>query len=133
MGEYSSDVFAQALIRLRRLVKPGSLIYIISDFRQWDEASEQQLMQMSRHNELSLYALYDILEQELPESGRYTFCEGEQFFQLPTSDKRFLQRYQEQHQQQMQAIESLCSRGQIALRTVRTDADPVNVLSQQYR
>lgn len=56
----------QALSRLRRLARPGSLVYIISDFLQLDERALQHLTQISRHCEVSAIAITDPLEHTLP-------------------------------------------------------------------
>lgn len=59
-----------ALMRLRRLAKPGSLVYIISDFLELDEHVEQHMMHISKHCELNAIAITDPLERELPNSKR---------------------------------------------------------------
>lgn len=62
----SSVQMGQALARLRRLAKPGSLIYLISDFLHLTDAATQHLLQISRHCEVSALAITDPLERELP-------------------------------------------------------------------
>ncbi|NVK55922.1 MAG: DUF58 domain-containing protein [Alteromonadaceae bacterium] len=67
---HNSTNLEQALGRLRRLAKPGSLVYLISDFIQLDERALQHLLQISRHCEVSALAITDPLEQELPDTNR---------------------------------------------------------------
>ncbi|MET1219492.1 MAG: DUF58 domain-containing protein [Glaciecola sp.] len=51
-----------ALQRVRRLAKPGSLICIISDFHQLDETGYQDLVHLRKHNEIRCFAVSDPLE-----------------------------------------------------------------------
>ncbi|MCI0507886.1 MAG: DUF58 domain-containing protein, partial [Gammaproteobacteria bacterium] len=61
----------QALVRLRRVLKPGSLIFLISDFRDFDKQAESVLTQISRHNDVIMLFVYDPIEELLPDAGIY--------------------------------------------------------------
>ena len=58
--------FEQACSHLRRVAHPGSLVYIISDFLNVNDASRQHLFQLQKHCEVNACAIYDPLEQALP-------------------------------------------------------------------
>jgi uncharacterized protein (DUF58 family) len=59
-----------ALMTLRPLLKPGSLILLLSDFAHLDAASEDLLAGLSVHNEIRLLWLLDPLElQGLPDGA----------------------------------------------------------------
>lgn len=58
--------FAAAAEHLRRLVKPGSIVFVLSDFRDLDEAARAALGQVARHNETLLVHCYDAFEAALP-------------------------------------------------------------------
>ena len=60
-----------ALTTLRPLLKPGSLILILSDFAHLDAASEDLLAGLSVHNEIRLLWLLDPLEREGLPDGAY--------------------------------------------------------------
>jgi uncharacterized protein (DUF58 family) len=53
--------------RLSRLVKPGSLVWIISDFRHLDAASAAVIADMQRHCEVRACIVNDPMEIALPE------------------------------------------------------------------
>ncbi|MDP1970235.1 MAG: DUF58 domain-containing protein, partial [Methylobacter sp.] len=61
------------LARLMQHARPGSLVYIISDFRGINDQVESYLAKLSRHCEVVLIFVYDPLESHLPEKGRYRF------------------------------------------------------------
>ncbi|WP_026294738.1 DUF58 domain-containing protein [Salinimonas chungwhensis] len=58
--------FQDACARLRRVARPGSLVYIISDFYQLDETATQHLAHLSRHCEAKALMVSDPLEFSLP-------------------------------------------------------------------
>jgi len=69
-GRPDGDGLHQALATLRPLLKPGSLILILSDFAHLDPASEDLLAGASVHNEIRLLWLVDPLERQgLPDGA----------------------------------------------------------------
>ena len=52
--------------RLARLVRPGSLVFVLSDFRDLDPAAEADFARVAAHSALSFVACEDPFEQALP-------------------------------------------------------------------
>jgi uncharacterized protein (DUF58 family) len=70
-GVPEPDSLNAALTALRPLLQPGSLVLVLSDFSDLDDASEAALAGLSMHNDCRLLWLVDPLENAgLPE-GRY--------------------------------------------------------------
>jgi uncharacterized protein (DUF58 family) len=67
----SSNHFNDALIRLRRVARPGSLVYMFSDFYHIDNDSKRQLQLLRRHNDVVACQVLDRLELQAPPAGRY--------------------------------------------------------------
>jgi uncharacterized protein (DUF58 family) len=65
-----------ALARLRRVARPGSRVFLISDFYGLDEGAAGHLAQLVRHNDLSALQILDPLEIEPPPPGRYRISDG---------------------------------------------------------
>ena len=78
-----------AMVRLRRVVRPGSRVILLSDFANFDAATEINLAQLARHNELTLLHIYDPLEASLPPPGRYRLSDGADEFVIDTADMRY--------------------------------------------
>ena len=98
-----------ALARLRRLAKPGSLVYVISDFLQLEERALQHLMQISRHCEVSALAITDPLERELPVTHRLqpvNVTNGAQQQTWLLGDSNLARHYSSSQQARWQAVES---------------------------
>jgi len=100
----------QTLTRLRRVVRPGSLVTLISDFAQWDDAVEKQLTLLNRHNDLTLIFCYDPLEAHLPPAGSYPVSDGRHPFHFDTTSTRVRQQYEQQFLEHRQRIEQFCRR-----------------------
>lgn len=88
--------------RLRHVSKPGSLIYILSDFRGLDDVSVCNIAQLARHNDVVLLSITDVIEQSFPTSGAYPVFDGQAHFTCYANDD--LQRHMQQHFQQRMAI-----------------------------
>jgi uncharacterized protein (DUF58 family) len=91
----------QALSRLVRHARPGSLALIFSDFRGLTEIGEFSLMRLRRHCDVGLAFLSDPLERNPPAGGRYRFAFAGRELSLDASpqaaaqiEKRFLARRQ---------------------------------------
>jgi len=70
-GAHKSASFNEALSRLRRVARPGSLVFMLSDFYQLDADSKQQLQLLRRHNDIVACQILDRLELQPPAPGRY--------------------------------------------------------------
>lgn len=98
----------QTLIRLRRVVRPGSAVIIISDFAQWDEAVEKQLTLLGRNNDLTLIFCYDPLEQQLPPAGIYPLSNGQKQMHISTVSNVVRQQYAQHFAGHLQRIKLFC-------------------------
>lgn len=64
----SSTALVDACARLRRLAKPGSTVFVISDFAQHSDAVKRHLADIGRHCEVNAYCVSDPFEVSLPTS-----------------------------------------------------------------
>ena len=71
-----ADSFNRALLRLRRLVRPGSLVILISDLYALDEGSVQHLSYLRRHSDVLALRVLDALEHVAPPPGNYGLTDG---------------------------------------------------------
>lgn len=85
----------RALEELRRITRPGSNLFLVSDFQGFGEEGEKHLFQLSRHNDISAIQVYDPLEQQLPPAGTYSITDGRDRSLLVTDNQTTRQRFQE--------------------------------------
>lgn len=132
LGEQTASPtkLSDALIRLRRVAKPGSLIIIISDFYQLDEASERHLKRLRQHNDIVFYAITDPIEQTIPQKGRYGISDGKHRLVLDTTQTAAQRAFQEQQIHRAHRLQQICQATQIACHTIRTDDDYALIINQ---
>ena len=103
------------LREINRVVKPGSIIALISDFIGLDEQSPELLSAIVRHNDVSAYWIHDDTEVNAWPGGHYQVLAGRQKvgFDLAGNEAdSWLTRWQGNHRSQ---IESLTSQFDIPL------------------
>lgn len=126
-----------ALKQLRSLAKAGSSIFIVSDFSTITADDEgcltQLLSQLGRHNDISAFFIYDILEAEPPQPNRYTISNGKSLFQFDSANKTFRKSYQNQFVDKLNRLDTLFGTQKISLIKMRTDDDVINLLRNFYR
>lgn len=74
----------QALKQLRTVIRPGSLVFIVSDFLNLGEEAKRQLLQLRKHNDVLAVKVADPFEVESPLAARY----GIQTQNNQTTDKQ---------------------------------------------
>ena len=84
---------SKALKRLRQVVKPGSLILIMSDFVSMDEEAKRHISLLAKHNEMVAAFIYDQLESTLPPPNYYAVSNGNEVVNIDTGNKRFRTKY----------------------------------------
>ena len=124
---------AQALLSMRRIARPGSLILLISDFADWDEECERQLRLSARHAEINAIQVTDPLEQHLPGRGRMAVSDGESRKLLDASDAVTRQQYEEDYRHQQETLRNCLARSGVPLIPIQTSESALDVLSRYYR
>jgi uncharacterized protein (DUF58 family) len=119
----------QILARLAHHARPGSLIYIISDFRGLNSQAEHYLAKLVRHCEVILIHVYDPMESQLPEKGLYRFTDGKRDITVNTRNKQLVHDYQHQFQNRLHTLQKLCKKWRVTLLQCCTTDDPIAVLS----
>ena len=119
--------------RLTRVARPGSLIFLVSDFRRLGADYDRQLKQLALHCDLLLVHCYDAVEAELPPPGRYRIQGAGRSFSIETANEATRRRYHERFAQRRSALEAMCRTPGIRLVDCPTDADPRSVLNQKFR
>jgi uncharacterized protein (DUF58 family) len=73
---------ATAFEEVRRITRPGSTVYVVSDFNGFNQDAERQLHLIARHNDVIAITISDPLEENLPSSGMYPVSNGRERLQL---------------------------------------------------
>lgn len=114
---------SDALLRVRRVVKPGSMLVIISDFYSMDKDSESQLSRLRSHNDVLAYHLCDPLELAAPPPARYAMTDLHQNVLLDTTVLEESRAYQQYCEQRMTILQGIMTRLRIQRVQVKTTDD----------
>ncbi len=117
-----------ATARLRRVARPGSLVFLISDFRDLDPASLAHIRHLAHHNELFAILVHDPLEAELPPPGQYRFTDGHREFTLDTRDPATRRCYRRHHQERLQRLQAYARAHRIRFLNATTTDHPLELL-----
>lgn len=117
-----------AIIRLRNVARPGSLIFLLSDFRHLTAQAESHLSQIARHNDVVLIHISDPLESRLPPAGLYRLSDGANTLSIDTGDKSIREHYHQRRQEHVERLARLCKRNRIFMLPLGTSDDVVQKL-----
>ncbi|MFV2003940.1 MAG: DUF58 domain-containing protein [Gammaproteobacteria bacterium] len=117
-----------AVSRLRSVTHPGSLIFMISDFRDMDEKTFAHIANISRNNDIIMIKITDPIEIDLPTSGSYKLTDGIKQLQIQTSSKKTRNEYHQRYLKQHYQLEKFCRQNRIHLINISTDDDIIEKL-----
>jgi len=121
----------EALIHLPRHARPGSLVFIFSDFRELTPAGEAAISRLSRHCDGALVMISDPLEQHLP-SGWHRYGDGVTE-RLIHGDRRTQADYAQQFQVREDQVKNLARRHGLRFVACSTAESPLTVLTRGSR
>lgn len=124
----SEIMLDQVLARLMHHARPGSLVYIISDFRGINDQVETYLAKLSRHCEVVLIFVHDPLESHLPEKGRYRFTDDVRDVVIDTGDRQLIMKYQQHFTERLHQLEQIAKKMGLAIIQCSTTDDPIQRL-----
>jgi len=121
----------QALLRLRRVAQPGSLIILLSDFTGFDGRGAALLAPLARHNDVLTVHIHDPLEEELPPAGHYRVSDGRRIISVETGDVGRRERYRRHFAERQDELRHFCHRHGVTLLPLSTADDPLSVLQRR--
>jgi len=120
--------FSNMLDKLRHIAKPGSAIFIISDFLHYDQDSERLLHLIKRHTDVYTLIVADPFEQSLPSHGNYSVTDGKNKLNFSSNDKSLVEHYKKSFQQKQASLHQSFKKLGIAYTTVWTNDDPLKAI-----
>jgi uncharacterized protein (DUF58 family) len=118
-----------ALARLRRVARPGSLVFLLSDFYSLDTDTELHLTRLARHSDLTAFQVVDPLELEPPPPGRYGISDGRRSALIDTGSHADRSRYVAHFARHHAAVRALTERSGVPLLRCTTSDDPAERLA----
>jgi uncharacterized protein (DUF58 family) len=129
----NENSFEKMLDKLRRIVRPGASIFLLSDFTgASSERSREHLFELAKHTEITAITCTDPLEADLPRAGSYVVTDGEQRSELQTGDRSARTRYALEYAERQEALSGQLGRLGIPLLQAATDQSPFRLLQTYY-
>lgn len=122
-----------ALERLTRVARPGSLVFLLSDFRQLGSGAERYVRQLAAHSDLFLGHVFDPLEAELPPPGRYRIQSRGRSLSIETGEVALRARYRERFETRRAAVRAFTRHRGVRCFECATNDDPRTVLAREFR
>jgi uncharacterized protein (DUF58 family) len=123
---------AHILEEARRFSLPGTTIFIVSDFYDFDEDCERHLFELARHGNLNFCQVYDNIETELPEPALYAVSDGERQTLLDTSNKTLRDQFANAFEARNQRLKKFSQQLSAGLLAFNTSDSVMSVLAQAY-
>lgn len=131
---YAAAAVAQphSLERLTRVARPGSQIFLLSDFRSLDASFERHLRQLARHSDVSLVHFFDPVERSLPPPGRYRVLAGSRSVAIDTGGGAERRAYRDRFLDRRATLAKLARFPGVQVLECGTHGDPQKVLSARF-
>jgi len=122
-----------ALISLRRIIRPGSLVFIISDFMSFDEQVLSHFVQLVKHNDVVAIWPFDHLEVEPPPPDRYIISDGKHLATLDTAIPEVVKKYKNYFSSRRSIVQTEFDHYRVPLLFVETSDSVTTVLQNAFR
>lgn len=122
------STLTMAMAALRRVVRPGSLVVVLSDFAGLTRGAQSYLSAVARHNEMLAVTLSDRFERRLPPPGRYRLVANDEELAIDTHSALARREYAEAFDNRERAFAAFCQRYGIHRLPLTTEDDPVESL-----
>ncbi len=132
-GARAGTGLSAALERLRRVTRPGSLVFLISDFFSVDGETARHLRYQRRHNDLVALRIADPLELAPPPAGRYAISDGRRTSILDTRSRQVSRHYADYLARHHAQLQELARHARMPLLRLTTEEDPLLVLCAGLR
>jgi len=121
------------LRRVRNVARPGTMVFLVSDFYCLDDASERHLHRLQQHGAVVLCPLFDRLEAHAPAPGAYSVNDGAHAGILSTRNAAAAAAWQQAFLHHAQAVDGLARRLGLPMVPLHTETSVVEALRSGVR
>ena len=118
----------EALLRLHRVARPGSLVFILSDFYAINTDTRRHMQRLRQHNDIVACQIVDALELAPPPAGRYAITDGVQNGLLDTRSATRRRAYADYFSTHHAKVRELMQQSAVPLQRIATTDDVAQVL-----
>ncbi len=119
------------LERLERLISSGALIFILSDFHDFDAGAEKALGRLSLRADLRCILLHDPLESQLPQADGLKVSDGEKVLSVGSGDRTLREAWAERFAQRKSYLDRVCRNRRIGLFLLGSGDAPEDLVARK--
>jgi len=124
---------AEQLKQIQRIARPGSALFLISDFHDGlDPKVLQTLRRLVQHVQITGVMISDPLERNLPAAGHYVVSDASGSSALNTGNRKLVAQFSAEFDGHEQALREAYQGLRIPLIPISTDQLPLNVLQRYF-
>ncbi|MBA4791169.1 MAG: DUF58 domain-containing protein [Rhizobiales bacterium] len=124
---------ADALGRLRQVCRPGTQAFVLSDFHDFDDDALRELGRISLHCQVANILVFDRLEAEMPERGRFRISDGRAVGILDADAAPARAAYARRFTERQEALAEMAHKRGMTLRLLETGTDPADLFTPRAR
>ena len=124
----AEPTLADGLARLNQQARPGSLLFVISDFHDLDEPAQAELRRLARRHSVTNLLIQDGLELQAPANGYFALSDGAQVAQLDGYDAARRAAYRRPFVACQQQLQQLCHQHAMAFVPLCTGEEVQQIL-----
>ena len=122
----------QAIGNLKKMAVPGSLVFVVSDFRHLSSLAKDLFIQISKHCDLCLCFIYDPLEADFPKYGQCPVTDGNRDQNLNSRNLKDLENYRKQFIERRNSVSSLANQRHIHFMECSTEDECLKLLKNVF-
>ncbi len=130
----SKRTLSGSLAEMKRIAHQGGVVFIISDFHDFDEDAKKQISLLSSHNDVVCVFIVDKLEENPPPAGIYRIndCKTASIT-INTADRRWAENYKKVFAKRKNDVKRFCNKEGNFFILIHTDDDYVSLLKDGIR
>lgn len=111
------------LLTIQQQIRSGNLIFILSDFLQFDARNKKLILHFAQYAQVNLIFVYDPFEAVSPPAYQYVLTDGQKRALFNTSEGQTRDQYQQQFQDKLNDLIDFSRKYSLPLQVLRTDQE----------
>lgn len=118
---------------MRRVAKPGSSVYLISDFHDFGHQCREPLSLLSRHNDVMFIHVFDELEKQLPIDKFLSISNGERKIDISGQSRYFEQSFANSFEEKCFEIRKTCNQSGINFASLAVNQSLSTIIQDLFK
>ncbi len=118
---------AQGIKTMAARIKPGSVCFLLSDFKDFDATAKSLLSQISQKSRVVFIHIFDPLEQKLPR-GRWPVSDGKDFFVFNAESGPEKHLFEQSFENRVATLKQFAAANGILYFPLTTDEDQIMII-----